>query len=411
MEVVPAKRGVGRGGRGRGSGRGRGRGGRRRIEEVEDGLEWQDIEVEDYLPQQPGFRPTRVPGPQVITGANYTILDLFLLFISETVLQSVLINTNALGRRRHGAANWEELNMADMFSYLSLIIYMGLVRAPALTDYWRKSKLYSFPFPASVMSGRKFTKISTNIHLSDPEEDEVNEAKKGTPDYDRLHKIRPMYDEIRQNCMAHFQPGQNIAVDERMVASRARIGIRQYMKDKPVKWGFKLFVLADSSCGYTWDFFVYRGKGHIGSGRGLSYDVVMELVSSPVLGTGYKLFVDNFYTSPMLFRDLLADKKIWACGTIREQRVGFPKHRAGTLNSRDPRGTIRWIREGPLVFVQWKDTRVVQMYSSIHKAHSGDTVQRRVKTDGRWRLETFPIPPAVQDYNQYVPKRSQKLLL
>ncbi|XP_063077497.1 piggyBac transposable element-derived protein 4-like [Engraulis encrasicolus] len=185
-----------------------------------------------------------------------------------------------------------------------------------------------------------------------------------------------------------------------MVASRARIGIRQYMKDKPVKWGFKLFVLADSSCGYTWDFFVYRGKGHIGSGRGLSYDVVMELVSSPVLGTGYKLFVDNFYTSPMLFRDLLADKKIWACGTIREQRVGFPKHRAGTLNSRDPRGTIRWIREGPLVFVQWKDTRVVQMCSSIHKAHSGDTVQRRVKTDGRWRLETFPIPPAVQDYNQ-----------
>ena len=33
----------------------------------------------------------------------------------------------------------------------------------------------------------------------------------------------------------------------------------QYMRNKPIKWGVKLWVLADTT-GYTADFIVYTGK-------------------------------------------------------------------------------------------------------------------------------------------------------
>ena len=295
----------------------------------------------------------------------------------------------------------QPVDLADIYCFIAILIYMGIVHLPAITDYWRKSQLYSLPYPSVYMSCRRFQMISTAIHMSDPADDAVNDSRKGTPGYDRLQKIKPMYHHLRENCKTYFHPDQHIAIDERMVASRARIGIRQYMKDKPTKWGYKLFVLADSVTGYTWDFFVYQGKGQIGSGKGLSYDSVMELVSAHLLGAGYKLYVDHFYTSTTLFKDLL-EKKVWACGTIRENRIGYPKGRSGGVANKDPRGTLRWIREGSALFVQWKDTRTVNMCSTMHCAHSGATVQRRVKdANGQWSVKTLPIPPAVQDNNRY----------
>ena len=40
-------------------------------------------------------------------------------------------------------------------------------------------------------------------------------------------------------------------------------------------------------------------------------------------GLGHHLYVDNFYTSPKLFKDLLETGTL-ACGTVQSNRRGFP---------------------------------------------------------------------------------------
>lgn len=76
------------------------------------------------------------------------------------------------------------------------------------------------------------------------------------------------------------------------------------MKEKPTKWGFKLFVLADKSNGYTVDFTVYTSKTQFPSGVGLAYDTVMSLIRPEYLGTGFHVYMDNFYSNPKLFKAL-----------------------------------------------------------------------------------------------------------
>ena len=88
-------------------------------------------------------------------------------------------------------------------------------------------------------------------------------------------------DVIKEKCKSLYQPHQNVATYERIVKSKHGYGIQQYIKNKQVKFGLKLWVLADSHNGYTYDCNNYAGKdgGETLSGYGLAYSVVMKLMS------------------------------------------------------------------------------------------------------------------------------------
>ncbi|XP_063074182.1 piggyBac transposable element-derived protein 4-like [Engraulis encrasicolus] len=361
----------------------------------EEGGPWLDESTEDHLPPQPEFQPLRTPGPQITQGAEYTTLQLFRLFFTDAMLRTLVRNTNKYGGI-HYSDRWTDITRSDLFSYMSMVIYMGITQLPTIEDYWKRTKLFNLPFPRSVITRKKFTLISTALYMSNPEDDAANEARRGTAEYDCLQKIKPMYTELREACRNNFHPYQHIRVDERAVCRRVQ-------KDKQHKYGFKLFFLTDSRCGYMWDFHVNEGRCEMATGKGLSYDTVLELVSTDGLGAGYKLYVDNFYNCPELFKDLL-QKKIWACGTIGPRCKGFPStNRPGSLDKKSPRGAIRWIREDPLLFVQWRDNCDVQMCSTMHQAHAGETVQKKVKVaGGKWLAKDIPVPPAVKDHNKHM---------
>ena len=251
------------------------------------------------------------------------------------------------------------------------------------------------------MPRNRFEVISCFFHVVTPEE-EANLAN------DPLKKIRPLHGSIRTRCLEYYQPLRELSIDERMVKSKARTHFRQYIRNKPTKWGFKYWVLADPT-GYTVDFDLYCGQHCTDqlSGHGLSYDVVMELCK-PFHFQGYIAFFDNFYTSPELLK-ALRERGIGATGTLRVSRRGVPvivKELVKTLNRKDvPRGTGYYIREAGAkeVYICWKDNDCVTVLSNSYPGHAEGTARRKSKDRaGNHTILDVPLPSAIKHYNRFM---------
>ena len=93
------------------------------------------------------------------------------------------------------------------------------------------------------------------------------------------------------------------------------------MKAKPIKWGIKVFVLADATNGYIRTFQIYTGRSleDGSSSVGLCTKVVLDHMSG-LEGSGLHLYTDNYYTSPSLYLHLY-NHGINACGTAHPNRI------------------------------------------------------------------------------------------
>lgn len=148
--------------------------------------------------------------------AAYSALKLLQLFFTNTVLQTIVCNTNQHGRALHSSPSkpWVYITLQDMFSILSVVLYMGFVKCPDLADYWQPDGIFSLSFPRSLMSEENWLRIFQALHLSSVEDDAANKKNKQTPAFDELGKIKPLY-EMTEACRRNYHPSQEISIDER----------------------------------------------------------------------------------------------------------------------------------------------------------------------------------------------------
>ncbi|CAC5395839.1 unnamed protein product [Mytilus coruscus] len=245
---------------------------------------------------------------------------------------------------------WEDVNRDDMSRFIGMIIAMGLVQQQDLHDYWSKDELLETPFFRKIMPRNKFLLMLSFLHLNN---NHIN-IPRGQPGHDPIAKIRPVYDHLRSNFQELYYPGENIAIDEGMVAWRGNLSFRVYMPDKPNKFGVKLFMLCDSSNGYCSRLEIYYATDQNPSPKEKIYDLVMRLMQ-PYLNKGHKLYVDNYYTSPILFHDL-RQLGTGACGTLRSNRKGVPDD---IKNVKLKKGESVAMTNGILQILKWKDKRDV----------------------------------------------------
>ena len=129
---------------------------------------------------------------------------------------------------------------------------------------------------------------------------------------------------------------------------------------KTIKRGITVWVRADSANGYFCDFDVYTGASQPPE-KGLGASVVKCLMAG-LESKHYQVFCDNFFLE--LTSELL-DNRIYACGTLRANRLHFPNElKPLTKKGLKMRGDSEVCQAGNLVVSLWQDKRPVTVLST-----------------------------------------------
>lgn len=169
------------------------------------------------------------------------------------------------------------LTVSEFKAYMGIIIRMSLVKLPSTRLYWSTDPTFHQAQIAGVMPRNRFEEITANLHFCDNSKADVT---------DRGYKIRPIIEHINKAMPDAYTFSKKLSIDEHMVKFKGHNAMKQYMKDKPISWGFKLWCLCESETGYLYNIDIYTGKKPFVE-HGLGEAVVLQLCK-PLAKKGLK---------------------------------------------------------------------------------------------------------------------------
>lgn len=353
---------------------------------------WSD---DDFVPNNHAFS-NHNSGCCVNLDESSSELDCFLIFFSEHIVTLIVDETNKYAEylkdnstaEQSRLKRWKNTNLGEIYRFFAINLLMPQVKKHKINDYWSKDFLLATPAFGQIMSRDRFLLLLRALHFVDLH-DSINKK-------DSLRKIRPIVDHMKQTFKRSFGPFENICIDESLLLFKGRIFFKQYIPSKRHRFGIKFFLLCDSETGYVLDFIIYTGAtteintGFEEEGLGKSGQIVLTLMET-YLGKGHTLFLDNWYTSPVLFQ-YLYDRLTNCCGTVKCNRMFLPK-----LDEKLKKGCVEFKTSKNIMVLKWMDKREVRMLTTLHKNEMVETekvdhVTNKVKKK----------PKCIDEYNKYM---------
>ena len=118
------------------------------------------------------------------------------------------------------------------------------------------------------------------------------------PENDKFGKMRPLMCLLNDRYLRNGVLQENLSIDESMAPYFGRHGAKQFLRGKPIRFGYKFWCLCDR-LGYLFQFEPYQGSSGPGYDRsiGLGPAVILALVAELPKGVPFKIYADRFFSS------------------------------------------------------------------------------------------------------------------
>jgi Transposase IS4 len=301
---------------------------------------------EKDLPELPTYSPLLnlqfQPSESLATGLSE--LETFQRLLTPIIIEKIVAATNSYALKAREideelrspyARPWKPVISTDIWRFIGCLLYMGYNRLENHEKHWSKGgRLRNF------ISLIRYDQIHRYFTLRDGAVDPKKEEETFT------WKVEPVATIVKQNYRALWSSSSHLAIDEAMIAYRGRSSHKVKLLNKPIKEGYKVWVLGDAGYVYDWLWYSHVDGPKDIPKKGLNIDrvelteltkptkvylastfaLILRLVQR--LRTIYStrvfcFLLDNLFLNINVSQALLA-LRICCTGTTRKNAQGIP---------------------------------------------------------------------------------------
>nr|XP_037874030.1 piggyBac transposable element-derived protein 4 isoform X2 [Bombyx mori] len=317
---------------------------------------------------------------------NREIMD---LIVRETNLYSQQLATtmleNGMIRPTSRITRWHDTNVDELYTYFAIILAMSLVVKSHAEEYWSNNNdIFNTPGFSTYMSYDRFMLISKCLHFSN---NVHYNSELLTQPQDKLFKIKPIIDHLNCKYSELFILSQNVTLHESFTMRKGLLD-NQLIPNKGPTIGVKIFEVCESKTGYLWRFEVYVGHDisalqEDNQISGTIPSLVLRLLNG-LEHKGHTVWMDNFYNSPALARELKV-RGFDCAGTLSTNRQFVPSELANISEKDMIVGQVVGCTSEDVDVMVWRDIgkreAFISTYHGVSSTRCGETLNPSVVLD------------------------------
>lgn len=343
------------------------------------------------------YRPWKGDCPNV-PEAPHSPMTYFRQLFDKDIISNIVDYTNMYAVQCDPAKPIA-VSVNEIEQFFGCCFFMSIYGLPRTEMYWNSNTRVSAV--ADTMSRTRWREIKSKIHFSkNLRANTINNAEVT----DSLQKIRPILDKLVKN-FNRIPMSEYVCVDEQIIPFKGRHRLKNYMPKKPKKWGYKAFLLCDSS-GLIYNFEIYTGKvihdpelPNVGS----SGNVVLRLAKIIPKQLFYKICFDNWFSTLPLITEL-EKLGIQSIATVRSNRLKNCEFSTDKVMKTKGLGSYEILSTSidrvTINAVKWYDNKAVHLMSTFCEVEPVDIVKRWDKKINRFI--DVQRPNIVKTYNQHM---------
>ena len=152
--------------------------------------------------------------------------EIFEKFFTTEEMERICLETNKYSQHKGNYSLM--MTVKKLKSFIAILLLSGYNNLPRQEMYWQRREGCQNRMATALMTKNEFKDCKQFLHLADNENLDKTE---------RFGKVRPLFDAINKQLVAHYTPEQHLSVDESIVPYFGKHGAKQYIHGKLIKVG------------------------------------------------------------------------------------------------------------------------------------------------------------------------------